>query len=57
MRLPLKSPAPHGKAGLHFVGSSLRLYDAWRRAFDTLDELGHPDAVRIRARLNGDEHP
>jgi hypothetical protein len=39
----------------HETGSPDAARHAWQRAVDVLDELGHPDADQIRAKLR--DHP
>lgn len=36
----------------HAAGSHDLARDAWRRALDSLDELGHPDAGQVRGKLD-----
>ena len=36
----------------HAAGSHDLARDAWRRALDSLDELGHPDARQVRGKLD-----
>jgi predicted negative regulator of RcsB-dependent stress response len=36
----------------HAAGDSTAARDAWQLALRILDELGHPDAGRVRAKIN-----
>jgi len=37
----------------HAIGSHQATYDAWRQAQTIFDELDHPDAEQVRAKLAG----